>query len=191
MKTKLMIAAALLAMTHAGEAPRSALEFTKDGQLVFPSDYREWVYLSSGLGMTYGPAKDHVPDDAPAFDNVFVNNESYRRFVETGTWPEKTIFMLEVRSSASKGSINNGGHYQTGVLAVEAEVKDSTRFPGKWAFFGFGKAMNPAKQIPTTAVCYSCHAANGAVDNTFVQFYPTLLEVARKKGTLNASFASH
>jgi aspartate oxidase len=25
---------------------------------------------------------------------------------------------------------------------------------------------------------------NAAVDNTFVQFYPTLLEIARQKGTL-------
>ena len=30
---------------------------------------------------------------------------------------------------------------------------------------------------------------NGAVDNTFVQFYPTLIEVARSKGTLNAKIA--
>src|ERR1700760_2162906 len=113
-----MMAATIVAMIHAGEAPRSAPEYTKEGQLVFPGDYREWVYLSSGLGMTYGPVKETVPDNAPAFDNVFVNREAYRRFVETGTWPEKTMFMLEVRSSAGKGSINNGGHYQTGVLAI-------------------------------------------------------------------------
>ena len=26
-------------------------EYTKDNQLVFPSNYREWIFLSSGLGI--------------------------------------------------------------------------------------------------------------------------------------------
>ena len=39
-----------------------------------------------------------------------------------------------------------------------------------------------------TATCYACHSTNGAVENTFVQFYPTLLEVATRKGTLRESY---
>jgi hypothetical protein len=35
--------------------------------------------------------------------------------------------------------------------------------------------------------CYSCHSQNGAEDATFVQFYPTLLEVTQKKNTLSAA----
>jgi hypothetical protein len=38
--------------------------------------------------------------------------------------------------------------------------------------------------IPTTATCYSCHSEHAAVDTTFVQFYPTLLPIAKSKGTL-------
>ena len=94
------------------------------------------------------------------------------------------MFVLEVRASESHGSINQQGHYQGARLAMEVEVKDARRFPGKWAFFAFPGANDSAAPIPTTASCYSCHAQNGAVDNTFVQFYPTLLEVARQKGTL-------
>jgi hypothetical protein len=33
------------------------------------------------------------------------------------------------------------------------------------------------------ASCYSCHEKNGAVDTTFVQYYPTLIEAANTKGT--------
>ena len=29
-------------------------QFTKDNRLTRPADYREWIFLSSGLGMTYG-----------------------------------------------------------------------------------------------------------------------------------------
>jgi Cytochrome P460 len=161
-------------------------QFTGKDELVVPNDYREWIYLSSGLGMTYGPIADANGNSSPMFDNVFVAPSAYRAFVATGKWPEKTMFVLEARSSNSKGSINNAGHYQTDRMGFEIEVKDTARFPGNgWAFFQpQGKT---AKMIPRTASCYTCHPANGAVDNTFVQFYPTLLPIAREKGTLKAS----
>jgi len=39
-----------------------------------------------------------------------------------------------------------------------------------------------------TVSCYNGHATNTAVENTFVQFYPTLFEVAKKMGTVNATY---
>jgi hypothetical protein len=152
-------------------------------KLVLPANYREWIFLSSGLGMTYGPLA--APDTQPRFDNVFVPRPAYEAFRKTGTWPDKTMFILEVRAAESKGSINNGGHYQTEVLGIEAEVKEA----GKWTFYGFGGAGTEGKPFPRTESCYSCHAQNGAVDNTFVQFYPTLLPVAKEKGTLHMNGA--
>ena len=143
-----------------------------------PGNYREWIYLSSGLGMTYGSAAQ--PSEHPAFDNVFVNPEAYRSFLKTGSWPDGTMFALEVRASASNGSINRGGHYQSEVRALEIEAKRN----GVWTFYGFASpGAKSAKPLPRSAACYSCHAEHGAVDNTFVQFYPTLIEVARAKGT--------
>ena len=154
--------------------------YAPDGQLVLPGDYREWIFLSSGLGMTYAP----MPGMAPSFTNVFVNPAAYRSFVSTGKWPDKTMLVLEVRASASKGSINQGGSYQSDVLGIESEVKDQAKFPGNgWAFFGFGKS-NTGKLLARSEDCYACHAEHAAVDNTFVQFYPALLEIAKQKGTL-------
>jgi hypothetical protein len=122
------------------------------------------------------------------FDNVFVNPEAYTRFLETGTWPDKTVLVLEIRSAEGRGSINRGGSYQgADRVGIEIHVKDSARFPGKWAFFDFSGG-NTAKIIPQSAECYSCHAAHGGVDTTFVQFYPTLLPVAKSKGTLSAAY---
>jgi hypothetical protein len=184
------VAAGLITL-WAAEPALSVPEYTKDNQLIFPSHYREWIYLSSGLGMTYGPVAEATRDRGPSFDNVFVTPAAYRSFLDTGKWPEKTMFVLEVRSSISKGSINNGGHYQSDKLAVEAEVKDTSRFPGNgWAFFGFGETNTAAKMFPTSATCYTCHPTKGAVDNTFVQFYPTLLTIAKQKGTLNPAYVT-
>jgi len=36
--------------------------------------------------------------------------------------------------------------------------------------------------------CYSCHEQHGAVDTTFVQSYPTLLNIAKRKNTLNPAY---
>jgi hypothetical protein len=162
----------------------SGPEYTSDGQLKLPSDYREWVYLSTGFDMSYSAAGMQM--DHHMFDNVFVNPEAYKVFVKTGTWPDKTMFVLEARRAEGRGSINQRGNYEgSDIHGLEVHVKDA-RFAGNWAFFGFeGKT---AKMIPTTASCYSCHSEHGAVDTTFVQFYPTLLPIAKGKGTLAAAY---
>ena len=167
----------------AGEAATDDPQYTSDGQMLFPKDYREWVFLSSGLGMTYGPAGAPA-NEAPRFDNVFVNRSAYKSFLASGRWPDKTVFILEVRKSQSEGSINRGGHFQTSTAAIEVHVKDEKRFAGGWAFYGFGEGKPSGKLIPTSASCYSCHRDHGAVDTTFVQFYPTLIDVAKAKHTM-------
>ena len=137
--------------------------------------------------MSYNPKAMASP--SPMFDNTFVNPESYRAFVRTGTWPDRTVIMLEVRNSADKGSINQRGRYQSGgVQGMEVHVKDTARFRGGWAFFSFDDSPAPAKAMPTTEECYACHRAHGAVDTTFVQFYPTLLPIAKRHSTLSASY---
>ena len=170
-------------------SPNSAPAYAKNGDMLPPANYREWIYLTSGIDMSYSASAMQM--DHSAFDNVFVNPEAYRSFLATGTWPDKTVMVLEAREARSKGSINQRGHYQAvGVMDVEVHVKDESRFPGKWAFFSFDAPDKNGTLIPEKAPCYSCHAQHGAVDTTFVQFYPTLLPIAQKKGTLSAEFLS-
>jgi hypothetical protein len=173
------------AASHTGSPLPYAPSYTKDGDLVPPLQYREWVYLSTGMDMSYSPK---ASADMSMFDNVFVNPEAYRAFLATGTWPDKTVMVLESRGAESKGSINKAGHFQSGaVMGLEVHVKDESRFPGKWAFFNVANE-NKATLFPQTAACYSCHAEHAAVDTTFVQFYPTLLPIAQQKGTLSANY---
>jgi Cytochrome P460 len=182
-KTSVVLAALLLQPN--GAEGRFSPQYTKDSQLRFPEQYREWVYLTSGFDMSYSAGMRM--GDSHVFDNVFVNPEAYTAFVRTGTWPDKTVLVLEVRDAHGKGSINQKGNYQAGVSGLEVHVRDEARFPGKWAFFGFDEGKT-ATMIPTSADCYSCHAQHAAVDTTFVQFYPTLLPIATAKGTLASAF---
>jgi cytochrome P460 len=174
-----------VAFQEYGAPMSSGPEYTSDAQLKFPENYRNWIYLTTGFDMSYTAA---ATPDHHKFDNVFVNPEAYKAFVETGTWPDKTTLLVEVRGAESKGSINQAGHFQgTDVMAVDVHVKDEARFTGKWAFFRFD-GNKTAKMAPTSAECYSCHAQHAAVDTTFVQFYPTLLPIARSHGTLSVAY---
>lgn len=190
-----LLLAILFAVSAASPRPKVAQaaqdnvpSYTKSGDLLPFANYREWVYLTTGMDMSYA-VKPAGMQDHSMFDNIFVNPEAYRSFLETGTWPDKTIMILEAREARGKGSINQSGHFQAGdVMDLEVHVKDESRFPGKWAFFSFDSPNGKGTLIPAGAKCYSCHAAHAAVDTTFVQFYPTLLPIAQKKGTLSPSF---
>ena len=160
--------------------------YAQDGSLNVPANYREWIYLTSGIDMSYNPQPPNAGQPAHSvFDNVFVNPEAYHAFLATGTWPDRTALIIEVRGAENPVSINTSGHTQsTDIHGLEIHVRDK----GRWAFFEGSKAGAPAKLIPQPAACYTCHEAHGAVDTTFVQFYPTLLPIAQEKKTLSPRY---
>jgi len=180
------VAAIGLAAVSRAEAPGGAPRYTADGKLEYPADYRSWVYLSTGMDMSYvdapGPADQHL------FDTVFVNRAAYDAFQKTGHWPDKTVMVLEVRKGQNRGSINKKGQFQTDRLGMEVHVRDTARFKdtGGWQFFGF-RDEKPGAKIAGPA-CINCHEAHGAVDTTFVQFYPTLVPVAQAKATFSPAY---
>ncbi|HTM05413.1 MAG TPA: cytochrome P460 family protein [Vicinamibacterales bacterium] len=197
-QTMIVAAVAVLLVVGAvrsGSAQQAASDgprYTNAGELIRPADYRGWIYLSTGLNMTYGA---DAPDPArnQPFNNVFVNRESYTRFLESGRWPDRTIFILEVRRSEQHVRPNAFGYTQAGVNLMEAAVKDSTKNGGQqpWAYYSFdnnGALRDSATPLPARAGCQACHSANTAVEQTFVQFYPTLFEVAKAKGTVKPTW---
>ncbi len=178
-----LVAAAALGVFLAAttDSPSTTPQFTKDNELMRPDHYREWIFLSSGLGMTYNSPSDHQ-----MFTNVFVPQWAYGEFLKSGKWPDKTIFVVEERGSESKGSIHKGGHYQSEeLMGIAVEVKDPSRFPEKWAYFNF--ADNQTAGANPKEGCWQCHEDHAAVEHSFVQFYPTLKPVAKKFGTYKES----
>lgn len=178
--TAALLAAALAAEPPPGAAAAGAAPaltgaiFTADGKLQRPVGYRDWQFVTSGIGMSYGPAAQAAALTGHVmFDNVFVQPVAYRSFLENGVWPEGTMFVLELRGSGTERPPNNRGYFQTDIHGIEVSVKDSRRFKGRWAYFDFGMDAQTASPQPESG-CYACHAKNAAVDMTFVQFYPTL-----------------
>lgn len=162
----------------AAAADKPAAVFEGKDTLLRPENYREWVFVGSSTGLNY------MPNPAPASANadedikhVYINPSSYREFSKTGKFPEGTVMVLEIAEAARKNEAGLQGSYAQKFIALEASVKDSKRFPGGWAYFGFtdmeGRPLAKAKPFPDNA-CLSCHQQKAATDRVFTQFYPVL-----------------
>ncbi len=182
MRTMLLAVLLIWVGVLRSEGTRSQPRFAGN-RLIRPESYREWVFIGSSLGMSYteGPA-----EKAPNFTNIYIQPEAYRQFAATGTFPDRTVLVMEVVSAGSSASINRRGQFEDRSIGIEAAVKDEKRFPEKWAYFSFigtgGIPLLQAQPFPKET-CWKCHNAHGAVDNVFVQFYPVLREARKKAST--------
>jgi hypothetical protein len=164
--------------------PKDLPQYTSGDELVRPQDYREWVFITSGFRLSNNPS----PADGATFTNVFVSPSAYKEFLATGYWPDKTVLVEEKRTSSNKGSLNKASQFQTELVGISVKVRDAARFPDKWAYFSFDSTAQTAHANPKTA-CWQCHHDQGAVDSTYVQFYPTLKPVAQKFGSFHEAVA--
>lgn len=187
-----LVCLALLSPLFSASSPDSATAQTTKPAAVFegadtllrPEGYREWVFVGSSTGLNYSP--NPAPASANSgtdFKNVYINPAAYREFSKTGKFPEGTIMILEIAQAATKNEPGLQGSFASKYIALEASVKDSKRFPGGWAYYGFtdqeGKLLAKAKPFPETS-CLSCHQKKAATDLVFTQFYP-VLNAARAK----------
>jgi hypothetical protein len=188
---------ALLVVTPAmaADPANAGPQINERGELTRPEDYRSWVFLNSAMGLNYGPNRPQA--GAPqVFTSVFVNPKAYAQFEKSGQWPDGTIFALEVRPGVSPASALEGAITQGPRVALEAAVRDSSRYPdGGWSYFSFaapretpGVLRTQAAPLPRTAGCYGCHQKHGAVQWTFTQFYADAFARAKQLGTVRSDY---
>jgi len=91
-------------------------------QMAVPADYRQWVFLTSSLDLNYNTA---ATPSHHMLDNVFVDPASYKAFLNSGTWPDKTVLIKENRMAESAGTLSKSGQFQVGVMNLEIHVKDA------------------------------------------------------------------
>jgi len=176
---------AVLSVRHKASAnvvSSSQPVYTADGKLLLPASYRDWTFLTSGFGMNYSNGES----SNPMFTNVFVTPEALQGFKASGKWPDKSMFIVEIYSPASKGSINKSGQYQDVFRGLDVEVKDSS-LEQEWSYYNFNPGDKTAEAIGPG--CNNCHSKNAAVEHTFVQFYPTLLDFAVRKNLIKPGVA--
>lgn len=169
--------------TRPNSTDKSAAVFEGKDTLLRPEGYREWVFVGSSTGLSYMPNPAPAANSREDYKHVYIDPAAYREFSQTGKFPDGTVMILEVARAAVKNEPGLQGSYSGEYIALEASVKDSKRFPGGWAYFGFtdreGKALAKAQPFPEGA-CLSCHQKKAATDHVFTQFYP-VLNAARAK----------
>ena len=68
MKYLLVTACLALATAVYAQQPSGEPQYTASGELIRPSDFREWMFVTSGLGMTYNQPTGAAR--TPNFTNV-------------------------------------------------------------------------------------------------------------------------
>lgn len=177
--------------------------FNRQGELLLPSNYREWINVTSSLNLSYDsetdpnapPPDPNAPPPPSIFQNVFASPAAYQAFKRTGTWPDRTMLIIEIRRAVTNATVREGALVQGPIVTYVADVKDRWRYGGNgWRFFSFsdqqGNIVDQAAPLDQSATCYACHSEHAAVDNTFVQFYPALFEIATQKGTIRPELGS-
>jgi hypothetical protein len=178
-----VLAAALLttpARSTGPAAPAGARmpAYDTEGRLLLPEDHRRWVFVGSSLALSYAGGR---PSDAMGhemFHEVLMEPSAYDHWVETGTFREGTMFVLMLHDTGEGVLPSRSGRFAAAILGVEMAVKDSARFEGSWAYFGFGGmgGIRAAAAAEERESCQACHAEHAAHDNVFLQFYPLLVE---------------
>ncbi len=157
------------------EAEAEEPRFSPKNELLRPEGYREWIFVGASLGMSYSEAGSASRE--PRFHNLYLHPKAYQHYKRTGQFPERTILVMETLSAGSQTSINRQGHFEDRFTGLEAAVKDSSRFPGHWAYFNFtgpNQTLSPAAAAFPKEACWDCHHQHGETDNVFTQFYPVL-----------------
>jgi Cytochrome P460 len=166
------------------ERQTALVEFTADGKLKQPVDYRKWVYVGEVItpnDMNGGEAT------FPEFHSVYMDPESFAEYEKTGKYRDGTVLIKELSSVGSKKAPSGNGYFQGEFTGLEAAIKDSKRFkdePDNWAYFSFGHKYPLKAEVAKNAVaaCSQCHQDNAKkTDLVFSQYYPVLRAAAPKK----------
>lgn len=155
----------------------------KDGELLRPEGYREWIYV--GTPLTPNDLNDGEAP-FPEFHSVYINRKGWNAYKESGTFPDGTVLIKELVSVGSKTASSGEGYFMGEFIGLEAAVKDSKRFPkepGHWAYYSFGHSypLADATKPQKVASCSACHLERAADDYVFTQYYPVLSH-AKTKG---------
>ena len=145
----------------AAKAPQPKVE-----EFLLPANYHSWVVLSpSSAGF---PRTRH----SKLVSKVYVEPSAYEQFGKMGEWPNKTIIVLEIRSTKP---VKRG---QCDIAGLEAAVKDNARFPEPWIYYGIVYAPSVRNRKLLTRTCSNC---DESIDIMLAMAFPTLRSVINAK----------
>jgi hypothetical protein len=174
--------------TEAGSPARYLPEYTANGELVLPKNWRHWVFVGS-------PLTPNALNDGKAnfseFHNVYIEPGSFAIYEKTGEFPEEAIFFKELQLTlkgdnpdGSRTEPSGRGYFPGPFNGADVTVKDTKRYPDTdgWGYYNFHHYEPKAKtaSVRPKGECAFCHMASAKRDDVWTQFYPMLDEITRR-----------
>lgn len=176
--------------THDGAVvtARYLPEYTANGELILPKNWRHWVFVGSPLTPN---ALNDGKANFPEFHNVYIEPGSFAIYEKTGEFPEGTIFFKELQLTlkgenpdGSRTEPSGRGYFPGPFNGADVTVKDSKRYPDTdgWGYYNFHHYEPKAKTASARpkSECAYCHIASAKKDDVWTQFYPMLDEIAQR-----------
>ena len=151
--------------------------FDNDGMLMRPNP-AGWPYISASIGggatnmMAPEGQEEEAKEIKGDFHVIQMNPWALDRYVESGAFPEGTVFTMTFYTLDQNG-FPGDRYWAKEVTAMEVGVKDSERFEEGWGYFRFEAGATTAKAFAVER-CQACHIANAATDSVFTQLYSGL-----------------
>ena len=150
------------------------------------TSFSPWVDAKGDISLPEGFRKDwaHLGSWslADGFHDVYTETEHIEGYLKTGTFPDGTVLVKEVRGVESGARTTGQAQWAGDIVQWFVMVKDSqNRFPDNplwgdgwgWALF---KPDQPQGQLAMSyrADCMACHIPAAQTDRVYVEAYPTL-----------------
>ena len=100
-------------------------KFKKDGQMIRPAGWREWVFVGSPVtpnSLNAGAAP------FPEFHSVYIDPQSWAHWKKTGKFREGTMFAKELTSVGATKATSGKGFFNGELIGFEISHKDSKRY---------------------------------------------------------------
>jgi len=156
-----------------------AARYTAEGELMFPGNTDEWIFLGSSLGSDYGEGP-FDPANPGTIGVVQMEPAAYRYFLENREYADGTMMLLTFYASDAQSSPQLPGFVQGQKTAKEIHLIDKSRFDEGRGFFLYPTEASPGAasgKLPDNSTCIQCHISEGEFDGTFTQFYPTIRDL--------------
>jgi hypothetical protein len=197
----ILVAWSIVATVHAQETQlpppdnwhatgRYLPEYTKDGDLILPKNFHEWVFV--GAPLTPNALNDGKAN-FPEFHNVYIEPGSYEIYKKTGVFPEGTIFFKELQlltkadhPDGSADQPSGRGYFPGAFNGADVTVKDTKKYAdtGGWGYYNFNHFEPKAAtaKVRPKEECAFCHIASAKRDDVWTQFYALLDSVPLPAG---------
>ena len=151
-------------------------EYTSADELVLPADIDTWIALGSNIGGDYADGEFDA-ENPGAIGVVQMEPSAYRFFVENGRYANGTMLLLSFFQTQQKPQPALRGFVQGDLSAREMHVIDRDKYVGERAFYMFPVGLESSPRLVADAECVECHGKHGALDSTFIQFYPAIRDL--------------